>query len=895
MVERKKLVFRLIALILALVLVTGWIPTVEVSATAQGLTLDELMEKFPDGKYWNGGNADSWTEKPCTHHGSCSYNGTCGCNSFLGYSIQCMGFAEKLGYDATGYNPRLNENGWYTYKSTSALNNLKPGDIVRRNGHSMYVIGVDGDTVTIADCNSSNRSCNIRWGATVTISNLKNNFEHVRSAPVQLVTGYLGKCQEYPSCGTVSLRTDSVLMTYPCTQQVYDGALEVAAVTAGTVLNVTGLYQNTLGEYWYEAGYEEETVYFPALDGEEIALDWGNVTAENVTAPIHIRQGRGFALYGNIRSDILPLTRVGAYAFTGTALTEAPYMTSEDTAVKGNTYLVRGSTVDNNLTFGSLPAGDYTYLLAAEVTNYYIADGSLTHQERMIRLHQNTFTVSSRSISCSHSYAAEEAAQTTCGDDGLTVYTCTKCGFSYTQTGFATGNHSLGQWVTVQEPTCTEAGYQSRSCQGCTLAYTAQLPATGHSAVTDPAVAATCTRDGLTEGSHCEVCGTVLTAQEVIRSSGHNEQTVEVPPTCTEQGYTEITCTLCGESFREDYEDALGHSYESVVTPEQTVYTCTVCGHSYAEENKVPAAPAVRLRFMNASLVLEADLTLNFYVRAAVLAEYDDVWVSYTMNGETVEVREGIPAGDDRYYPFEGIAPRMMNDTISATLHGTFDGVAYEYTMQYSASDYCYNVLNTASDEKLNTLLVDLLNYGTAHQRYTDYRTEYPVNGNLTQTQAALGTAGDPALESILTGKYIVHDSPTVMFKAPALKLTNAVEMAFTLNCAALENMDGVTLSVQVDDARTGLSAYTVDASQFRYDGETDTYKVYFKDLMARQLRTPVYVTVLQNGEAVSHTVRYSVESYAFSMHENTGYSGLADLVKAMMRYGDAAYSYIYG
>ena len=42
------------------------------------------------------------------------------------------------------------------------------------------------------------------------------------------------------------------------------------------------------------------------------------------------------------------------------------------------------------------------------------------------------------------------------------------------------------------------------------------IPATGHSPVTDEAVAATYTKTGLTEGSHCAVCGQVLTPQLVV-------------------------------------------------------------------------------------------------------------------------------------------------------------------------------------------------------------------------------------------------------------------------------------------------------------------------------------------------------------------------------------------
>lgn len=42
------------------------------------------------------------------------------------------------------------------------------------------------------------------------------------------------------------------------------------------------------------------------------------------------------------------------------------------------------------------------------------------------------------------------------------------------------------------------------------------IPATGHTPVMDPAVPPTATSDGLTEGSHCAVCGKVLVAQKPI-------------------------------------------------------------------------------------------------------------------------------------------------------------------------------------------------------------------------------------------------------------------------------------------------------------------------------------------------------------------------------------------
>ena len=83
--------------------------------------------------------------------------------------------------------------------------------------------------------------------------------------------------------------------------------------------------------------------------------------------------------------------------------------------------------------------------------------------------------------------------------------------------------------IPYKAPTCTEDGnviyYHCTTCDkyyndsnGTTeiaLASTV-LPATGHTAVTDPYVAPTYDSTGLTEGSHCSVCGEILVAQEEI-------------------------------------------------------------------------------------------------------------------------------------------------------------------------------------------------------------------------------------------------------------------------------------------------------------------------------------------------------------------------------------------
>lgn len=82
---------------------------------------------------------------------------------------------------------------------------------------------------------------------------------------------------------------------------------------------------------------------------------------------------------------------------------------------------------------------------------------------------------------------------------------------------FTCGKHEYGDFEILKNPTCTEKGQKGKICKKCgKITEKTDIDAAGHAPVTDPAVAPTETSDGLTEGSHCGVCGAVLRAQEVI-------------------------------------------------------------------------------------------------------------------------------------------------------------------------------------------------------------------------------------------------------------------------------------------------------------------------------------------------------------------------------------------
>lgn len=156
----------------------------------------------------------------------------------------------------------------------------------------------------------------------------------------------------------------------------------------------------------------------------------------------------------------------------------------------------------------------------------------------------------------------------------------------------------------VASPTCTESGYTEHICEGCGDTYrdTETAPA-GHTLKHVDEVKAAAQTPGCIAHWECEVCGlrfrddqakSLLSDEELeIPPPGHTYEDKVIPPTCTEDGYTEHVCSDCGDTYRDNEVVAFGHNLRHVNEAKPTAETpgrtehweCEKCGLRFRDKD----------------------------------------------------------------------------------------------------------------------------------------------------------------------------------------------------------------------------------------------------------------------------------------------------------------------
>ncbi len=164
----------------------------------------------------------------------------------------------------------------------------------------------------------------------------------------------------------------------------------------------------------------------------------------------------------------------------------------------------------------------------------------------------------------------------TCTEKGFTTYTC-DCGDSYVDNYVDALGHKYQEFVT--EPTCTEKGFTTYTCDCGDTYVDNYVDALGHAygeftsngndthskvcandnshVITENCLGGTAT---CVDRAVCEVCNVAYG-----ETLSHEYQANVTNPTCEAQGYTTYTCD-CGDSYVDNYVDAVGHAYGEFVS-----------------------------------------------------------------------------------------------------------------------------------------------------------------------------------------------------------------------------------------------------------------------------------------------------------------------------------------
>lgn len=279
----------------------------------------------------------------------------------------------------------------------------------------------------------------------------------------------------------------------------------------------------------------------------------------------------------------------------------------------------------------------------------------------------------------------------------------------------------------------------------------------------------------------------------------------------------------------------------------------------------------------------------KFYADAPPNASYTDPKVVFTIGDRTVSMTEyTLREGVYQTYVFTlDIAPHEIGNDITIVFYAMKGDVPVQSKpITYNIRRMLYDKLqNHYPYEPSDTVIVDLLNYGAATQTYVG-DTDPLINAYLTDEQKALGTQEDVALSNYANSKYETVENASATWVGAYLTLIDNVEMKFVFNA---ENTDGLTVKVTTADPKDPNAVgttWTITNFTPYADGG---YVAAFDGFNATQMRELVYVTVYDaEGNAISNTYRYSIESYACAK-ANGSDANLAALVMAMMTYGDSA------
>ncbi|MBQ7357436.1 MAG: hypothetical protein IJW65_01740, partial [Clostridia bacterium] len=465
----------------------------------------------------------------CTEIGWDAYE-TC---SVCDYTTYAEKAALNHNYEAVVTPPTCTADGYTTHTCTRC-NDIYTDTPVDATGHAEtkeYKV-IDGVLYHVATCGCEETREAVEAGTVVEVANQADLQTVVLAGYSVKIMTNIDLTAAIEIYGDVNVTIDMNGKTLTADWES-DGVVEVLFIHDGATVTVTGNGTMISGDQ------AETNSVISCIDNSTLTIENGYFYSASCGDVIYARTNSTVYIKGG------KFECAEDYYGTWYVL---DVLESEDEAIRGKFVVTGGEFVKFNPANHTCD-GDYKNKVADGYHSIYDAETS-------------SYTVS---VHVAADAVVENNVNPTCTADGSydTVVYCSGCGAELSR-GTTTVDklgHTEAEAVVENDvkPTCTVDGSYDNVvyCTVCGAELsrtTVTVDALGHTEVIDEAVAADCENTGLTEGKHCDVCGEVLVAQEVVAATGH-AWTNEYDTTC-DNG--------CGETRVVDiHTDAIGVNGDS--------------------------------------------------------------------------------------------------------------------------------------------------------------------------------------------------------------------------------------------------------------------------------------------------------------------------------------------
>ena len=472
-----------------------------------------------------------------------------------------------------------------------------------------------------------------------------------------------------------------------------------------------------------------------------------------------------------------------------------------------------------------------------------------------------TIALSYEKSGCTHSYTETITTNPGCLSAGVKTFTCTLCGYSYTESIPATGHNYVNG-------TCTGCGIADPSVSGAAYCLVGYINGANYGC----------------EDDHANV-GKYIFKNGKLTATFEQDSYIFVKSTDNTKWFlanaytTDSTCTF--------YQGGT----EKMLVPGNTALTFTLTenedGSVTVKYTTATASTVPTLTLKSPTLEFKDMITVNAMFTAENIGDVVEMgMITYSSNVTTVSVDTAeyvIPgttydASTARYIAHsQGIHAKYLGDTVYLAVYAELaDGTyAYSKLAPYSPVQYATSQLKNSTDTKLKQLVAAMLNYGAEAQLFFGHNTGALANASMTADQKALPAAYSssmvssvPAASAAKQGTFANNSGFSKRYPAISFEGAFCINYFFT---PSYTPDNGITLYYwNADDYNAVSVLTTANASgSFKLTGSgTGEYSGDIVGISAKNLSEAVYVAAVYTSNGTTWTsgvLGYSIGAYCSS------------------------------